>query len=440
MEENINEQRLGSIEESQTKITDIFQECLEHVFTYLDLADLISVADANMFLRKATYLPFNQKFGGKTIEIDFPFKNYTKIPHKMYRIEESKIIIIISLEMSLQILRCFGHLITQLKLYAGQFSSDNNDILLFTRIFIYINDYCTESLRKISITPAHTISRFKTIFLNVEEIETDETQCSTYKLHENEISTVFPKLRRFHTLFGEGITLATERIPNLEHLGICHSCPIKNQSCTPIVNLNTFLAIQNNPQLRSISLKTNNLEFVRSAEQYLQSIENFEIFIYSMHSYKGEDIYLKNVTKFKLIQVSTEPLHRIPFSFHQLRDCTLAYNWKNSNAFSVFIEKNPSIEKLTLKISCMYSLINELDDLKALPLLKEIVLLNPIRKSIDISHLIDYLTKFKSVIRCSFYYRNSKEIIRKYCGIEWNPQFTVDIGGMFVTLERVEQM
>lgn len=51
-----------------TKITDVNQFYLEKIFTYLDLKDLLNVADANTNLRIATYLPYIRQDAKKTMK------------------------------------------------------------------------------------------------------------------------------------------------------------------------------------------------------------------------------------------------------------------------------------------------------------------------------------------------------------------------------------
>lgn len=56
-------------ERTATKITDINQLCLEHIFTHLDLNDLLNVADKNKYLKQATYIAFTRKYGGKSVHL-----------------------------------------------------------------------------------------------------------------------------------------------------------------------------------------------------------------------------------------------------------------------------------------------------------------------------------------------------------------------------------
>lgn len=57
------------ISDDQTKITDMPQLCLEHIFMYLDLEDLLNVVDANKYLRLAAQTPFSRKYTGREILI-----------------------------------------------------------------------------------------------------------------------------------------------------------------------------------------------------------------------------------------------------------------------------------------------------------------------------------------------------------------------------------
>lgn len=64
-------------EVSTMKIDDINIDCLEHVFNYLSLMDLINVADANKYLRRAAALVFACRSKGKMVMI---MSSYFHIP------------------------------------------------------------------------------------------------------------------------------------------------------------------------------------------------------------------------------------------------------------------------------------------------------------------------------------------------------------------------
>lgn len=129
---------LGSDE--QLKITDINQFCLEHVFMYLDLADLLNVAHANKYLGLATISPFAQKYGQKQFKIQ-QITYYCRNSDEIITIEDLRTIF--------QMLRCFGQSIKQLKiLYQGPYYKN------YHRIMDYVNEFCVESLANIEFDPA----------------------------------------------------------------------------------------------------------------------------------------------------------------------------------------------------------------------------------------------------------------------------------------------
>lgn len=141
-----------SIEEpiEQTKISDLFQECLEHIFSYLDLADLLNVADVDRSFQKATYVPFKQKYARKSIEIrSSGIYNHGEASRELFHVEESKIAIGDS-KMGLQLLRSFGHLISRLHLNTG--GVDGLLVLgeMLRAVSEYVEKYCMESLTKIT--------------------------------------------------------------------------------------------------------------------------------------------------------------------------------------------------------------------------------------------------------------------------------------------------
>lgn len=57
----------------RTHITDLVPDCLERIFMYLKVMDLVNVADVCMYFRNCSYLPFGEKYSKKIIEIrSFP--------------------------------------------------------------------------------------------------------------------------------------------------------------------------------------------------------------------------------------------------------------------------------------------------------------------------------------------------------------------------------
>lgn len=148
--------------DEQIIITDVNQFCLEHILMYLDFEDLLSVADANKYLKLATIKPFAQKYGWKLIHLRHIIRGKYKAQNEI-KIQDLKIIF--------QLLRCFGQSISKLKIHYLEYhvyniSYDKN----YHRIMDYVNEFCTESLTNVEIYPIVGFEHFKRPFVNVVEL------------------------------------------------------------------------------------------------------------------------------------------------------------------------------------------------------------------------------------------------------------------------------
>lgn len=138
-----------------TKLTDVNTDCLQIVFNYLNLRDLLNIADANKYVKSAAELIFVRIFGKKTIFLRVMFA-YSE---EMLEMSQQKIEIN-ALKTSLQLMRCFGALISKLEYdYSIEsFPKHRNELDW------YINKYCAESLTDIEF---FTIS--EEVFENIEK-------------------------------------------------------------------------------------------------------------------------------------------------------------------------------------------------------------------------------------------------------------------------------
>lgn len=118
-----------------TQITDLNIDCLEKIFRYLDDWHLLIIADClNKHLKSAADLVFTLRNGKKLLEIYqlFPYRpqydTLTSFPHKM---------ITGNFQLSLKMLRCFGHLLSKLHIDVVY----NADKLLVGHFVTYVKKY-----------------------------------------------------------------------------------------------------------------------------------------------------------------------------------------------------------------------------------------------------------------------------------------------------------
>lgn len=111
------------------RLTDMNDDCLEHIFLYLSLEDLLNIADTNKQLKPAAELTFAKRFKrGKLIS-----NYYNSSEIHINGTERVKV------RNPYRLLRCFGHLIPK--------QTIRNRTLLK-----YVNQYCSESIIEIDTT------------------------------------------------------------------------------------------------------------------------------------------------------------------------------------------------------------------------------------------------------------------------------------------------
>lgn len=120
-------------------------DCLEHIFLYLSLEDLLSIVHTNKLLKTAAEFAFARNFGrGKLVVL----KNiYSEKSIVKFRINETEKV---ELPNPYRLLRCFGHLISKQKI-------DVSHKLCTYKVLKYLNKYCYESTTEIAFSTFSSI-------------------------------------------------------------------------------------------------------------------------------------------------------------------------------------------------------------------------------------------------------------------------------------------
>lgn len=133
-----------------TKITDVNIACIEHILKYLNLSDLLNASDSNKHLKDAAELVFAVKFSGKTAIIHELLPSLNQVLQVQWNS-----INVEGLKPCLQLLRCFGHLISELMIIHGSYFQNAQHIDRFSlnlrRVISYVKEYCVGSLTGIRI-------------------------------------------------------------------------------------------------------------------------------------------------------------------------------------------------------------------------------------------------------------------------------------------------
>lgn len=178
---------------STTKITDINDDCLEHIFKMLNPGDLLNVKDSSKRFSQATDFKYSSTYGDKKISI----VGMKPSPHRIISIYDD--IHIYDLATILKMLRCFGHLIKNALI--NHMNVDRNHQ---NEVHLYLSKYCTDSLETIFVEFASQ--------LTMENIEKP-----------------FSKLHTIEFLLSDLRSMCIEKhFPHLQHLAIeIHLCKEK---------------------------------------------------------------------------------------------------------------------------------------------------------------------------------------------------------------------
>lgn len=125
------------------KFTDLNFDCLEIVLEYLNLIDLLNVADTSKRLNKAAELVFARENGNKNVT----FGNTRILRHRSFKITHEEIYID-DLKTSLQLLRCVGRVVSKIK-FNKLTSMVENQAKLDDQLVTYTNRYCAEYLNQV---------------------------------------------------------------------------------------------------------------------------------------------------------------------------------------------------------------------------------------------------------------------------------------------------
>lgn len=221
-------------EQSEVKsITNIYYVCLERIFDFLDLKDLLNVADTCNRLQIAATAYFSDEYGNKRITLN-PYRSSNVI--EVYEDE-----INVSRKACLPLLRCFGAKIKDLVIeYAHSPVRQQSN-----KPEEYINRYCADSLTSISFCRDLNFTNeiIKKPFKNVVDL-----CCVIVNLENKQANLVnwFPNMRSLYLMHVS--TPIDVTFPHLEHFSI------RADADFPIEYIANFLRV--NQQLQSFDIQT----------------------------------------------------------------------------------------------------------------------------------------------------------------------------------------
>lgn len=391
------------------KFTDLNFDCLEILLEYLELLDLLNVADSTKRLRRAAQLVYARKYGNRVVSVD----DVIISPNQRLEFEEDRIKTN-DFRTSLRLLRCFGSAINNI-----QYLSDgetSNQCKIDRQILCYINTYCAEYLKDLEIIQNESVQSdlfeyFKKPFsalvsLTVIDCNFTGSTC---------INRLFPKLKTLDFSFFSNTSFlnVTENFCHLEKLCI--------EDFSDDITLDKEMVmsfLQKNTQLKELKLMNyynsdnSSLSMIQDAVGCLQNLEILSLKTFVENGEESfERIRFENVRAFQLYVRKWNVSPIIPFSFKQLHSFVIEFpksEFQSSfkEEFFNFINRHPTITHLAISNIENVEVVDWSRLAKSLPLLVEIWLDDC---SLSIREASDIMDKFPKLER--FFCLNSQEIL-----------------------------
>lgn len=290
----------ANVTETKT-LTNIYYDCLERIFDFLDLQSLLNIACTCKRLQIAAAAKYGDAFGKRCVCLTYNRIQYNMSGPTVYEICGTGIGFR-SVKFCFPFLRCFGAKISKLLIVSlcsehrtypnDDFMANPNDELMANNVYRYMNQYCADTLTSIEFydNQGHFIKNIQKPFKNVTEIT---------NVHFDDHLPIFLKF-----------------FPNVRELRLSdrrlniHITPI-NTPITEITLSEILDMISQNPSISWLSIRTNRLANVNMAELtrfisehplieklYFQcslfSVENAMFFIRQMKSLKCFGFYVKD--------------------------------------------------------------------------------------------------------------------------------------------------
>jgi hypothetical protein len=313
---------------SNLDITDVHNDCLDHVFMNLELADLLHLAHTCTHFKESVDYVFQRKYGGKVVRFS-SIRTYSETPIEL----DETSINIYDLSTALRLLRCFGHLI--LSLCIDSYPAYNKH---YPKIVQYVRKYCSNSYTAIDFEN-FVVWEIEEPISNIERVKF--SSC-TLDSRISDFNKLFPHLRTVEFIDSKGHCIE-HHLPKLENLTISNS-----DQCQ---RANISRALMLNPQLKGLKchneLDTN---FLQGVSENLQNIEDLYM-VFSPGAISPDTvIHLKNVQSLNI--TCHDSTLKLPFAFDRLKKCNLkiiaSIDW---NDFIHFINRHPTMSDITIFVS-----------------------------------------------------------------------------------------
>lgn len=290
---------------SEMKLTDLNDDCFEKICRYLNLPDLLNMADTNVNLNCVAGMAYAFKYGRsstlhfKTVENMFGDMDEIGYRYKINDVNYWK--------QNYQIVRSFGYMMSRMEIdietQLDKISKKKYNERLM-HLFSYIAKYCGESLNVLTITnfPDRIGKKWE------------------YK---------FPELKHF---------ILSMRFTNEDTKNLLNN----------YAQFDSFLRLH--PQL--ISLKTPfipGVNFLQTINNCVPNLQELAIYRPSIQfNMDDEIVQFKHIKKLTIESYSSQSFLIVPFQFDELEEFSFTGYW--SDVVNTFLSQNSSIKKLTMNL------------------------------------------------------------------------------------------
>lgn len=364
---------------SKTKITDLNDDCLQHIFNNLNLVDLIKIVGMHGRFSFAASNSFYSKYKNKWID------NIDGVDHQ-------------------QLLRYFGNVVTNLKI-----SGKKNDSIGIN--FDYVIGYL-RSAQKSEMIPFKKIKEIEFNGLFESTCVIDEYSCAKVQNLHFVNASMDPSIieRNFPSL----ITLT---IRNYVWECVQPKFLFTNESLKSALSLNTqllSLSLSHDRFGIGIDITANILQFIARTCPFLQNLEiEFRGDKFYCFNSADEVIIFEQLKECTLSVLNGGMLTKFPVEFRRIEMLNLEIKTTASKDIIHFILKNYSLRKLQIKFGSSVEdyLIdyNDMIMLTTLPNIKNIFIQLPI--AISGHNIIQFVLRCKSAQEVCLMFIRSGEMI-----------------------------
>lgn len=378
---------IENTEDEQIKITDLNDDCIEHIYEYLDLRDLLNVALSNTRLQCIADVVFERKYDELGVvaskdKLELEFDEGSKLQIDLAEFQD--------------LLLVFGDLIFSIELeYVDH--ENRKYKKMFEKVFDAITSHSLENLVEFKFhnIPKGWLNKFTKPLPKVERVYFDDCQLgektlllsdifpklgylnklnyrnlvkfksrsisngwfnksskqiqSVQRSHFDDrtfpLSQIFPKLIRLNVLFFNKNVELNQIITHVPHLKAINMYMLKECRSTKVESL-----LNLNPQITKLRLcgsSSFDWKLIRFIAENLQ-LEEFQLFsvLKGLPDNEHFKIHFKTLKRFTYHNKKSE----FPFTFEQLEELDLIH-LRSCNQLDEIIKQNGKLTKMSLYIN-----------------------------------------------------------------------------------------